>query len=176
MVAALARRGPGRPRKKEMISGAAVYAVLSIFMPKEDAAKLAGYSESSAAAQHINVKPYAVEVADIRKRLADIPNFVSFLDLAVDLKQIKDNAITEKDYQSALGAIKQLSKNMGYEAPLKMEMEARIKIGGAAQIIHDVLMRGITPEKIAAEKERRKRIKEAEFKEIAPLATGEAGK
>ena len=150
----------GRPKKAEGLSKSAIYAVLSTFMTKDQAARVAGYSGKSARAQHINTKPYAVEISEMRSRLQDLPGFASFLDTIADLVDIREKSKNDGDRQSRLAANKQIAKNMGYEAPLKMELEQRLHINVAAQIIHEVLRQGLTPAAVREELKRRKRAKE----------------
>ena len=155
-------------KKKPALTQQQIYAVMTAVMPKYLAKAAAGYSGKSKVNPDKACQPYDMDVAEIRKRLSEIPGFASAWDVIKDLVEIKTESMVEKDYEVALAAIKQLSKVMGYEAPLKMEVENNVKIQGAARIIHEVVAQGVTPGAVRAEIERRKQAKEIEFKEVIP--------
>jgi hypothetical protein len=156
------------PKPQRRIPKAAIYAVLSAVIDKDQARCLAGMEtgERAARASLACREGYAMDVVEIRQRLSQMPGFASYLDTLVDLVDIRETAKEKGDQGIRLAANKQISKNQGYEAPLKMELEQRIKIAGAAQVIHQVVQNGFTPRAIREEKERRKKLKSAEFVEI----------
>jgi hypothetical protein len=156
------------PSKKSALSKAVIYAVMKTVMPKYLAKTAAGYSAKTRGNPDKQCVSYEMDVTAIRARLAEIPGFASAWDVIKDLVEIKTGSMEEKDYEVALAAIKQLSKIMGYEAPLKMEVQGSMKIEGAARLIHEVVAQGITPGAVRAEIERRKAAKEIEFREVLP--------
>lgn len=144
---------------------AAVYSVLSALLPPRQAADLAGLSPKHKIA-HINVAPYQVEVNDIRKKLAELPGMCSYLDQIVRAVEIRDDE--EVDTTNRLAAIKEINKMQGYLAPVKMEMEQRVKISGAVMELKAIIGSGITPQAILEEKKRR----EIAFQEVKPQQIG----
>jgi hypothetical protein len=150
----------GPPKSK--LSAAAKYAVLSAALPEPFARAAAGYapdgSHSIAAA-----KPYGVDIQEIRKRLSDIPNFVSYIDLVLWFNDMKDNP--EVDATNRVAAAKSIVKMQGYEAPAKMEIENRHNLVASVGLLKQLLGNGLNMKMIAEEKKRR--VEVAEYTDIS---------
>jgi hypothetical protein len=150
-----------RTKNTGKLTAQAIYAVASQFMTKENAARIAGYTQKSATAQHINVKPYAYEIAEIRQRLSMIPGFVSYFDQIADLHEIRVEARLDGDRASRIAADKEINKMQGYPAPLKMEIEGRQRVTVAVMEFKQLVGEsGIDPLTVRRELDYRKRIKE----------------
>ena len=150
-------------RRKELaqeeLPQSAVFAVLNTILPVSQARALAGYADKSSRGR-IDVSRYSMTVGEIRDKLADIPGLVSYMDQIAELIQMKASAKTVGDNATVLASIKEINKMQGYIAPLKMEIENKIKISGAVLELKAIIGKtGIGPADIRAELERRKEAK-----------------
>lgn len=153
-------------KPKDKLPKSAAYAVLvASGLPKMIAKKAAGYSEKSN--DMPKIEPYAIEVKEIRQRLSDLPGFVSYVDLISWFNAVKDNS--EVDITNRKDAAKAIVKMQGYDAPLKMEVESKVKVTGAVMQLKQLLTNtGLNAQVIIQEQERRKKVREIEFREVIP--------
>lgn len=158
---------------KYPLSGLAIYSVLKTILPEGVARVLAGYSPNTRLGKgNAGTDRYSMTVSQIRERLSDIPGLVSYIDQVAKLVECRDGALREGDRDGFLGATREINKMQGYLAPLKMEVENRVKISGAVLELKAIMgQTGLTPDLVRREQERRKvvaaeRSKEIEFREV----------
>jgi len=159
-------KGKWKRGGQEKIPNDAVYAVLRVVLPDRDAKVLAGYSKNSHCGK-LNIKRYALTVDEVRQRLSDMPGLVSYLDQIAKLARVQEESLDDGDRDSFLAAARTINKMQGYDAPQKIEVDQRSRITIADMEIKAIMTEyGVQPEEIRKELERRKQIKEVEFKEI----------
>jgi hypothetical protein len=144
----------------------AIYAILSTVLDKGTAKVISGYGEGTNPGM-IDIAPYAGTVSEIREKLSNIPGLVSYLDQVSKLVQIRDEAMADGDRESALAAMREANKMQGYLAPLKLEVESRVKVTGAVMELKVLLgATGLTPTAVGKELERRRKVKEIELRGV----------
>ena len=156
---------PRRPQvpAKAKLDPAAKYAVLATVLPDALARQLTGYSPDNHN-EIVAARPYGVDVQELRKRLSDMPNFVSYADMLLFFDRVMHDE--NVDMTNRKDAAKAIVKMQGYDAPAKMEIENRHNLVASVGFLKQLIGSGLNPQLIAQEKQRRLEVK-AEFTDIS---------
>lgn len=130
--------------KSKAIRKNVVFSVLSAVMPKAKALQLAGYSPGNTSMPEV-ISPGTVQ--QVRERLNQVAGctLADQIGWYASVRENEDVPMSER-----IAAAKQIDKNLGYEAPQKVDVSQRYEIAGAVAVFHKLLSEtGMRPSELA---------------------------